>query len=322
MNTSASDAIRFYDYEPSSGDFLGEVLAGLARKPAVIPPKFFYDAEGSRLFDAICETPEYYPTRTEMRILRDNADAIAARIGPECLLVEPGSGSSEKVRLLLHALRPQAYVPMDISRDHLLAAARRVAAEHPWLDVHAACIDFTAPLTLPYRPAGVPAVAFFPGSSIGNFEPAAAVDFLRNLRDMVGKGGGLLIGVDLKKAPALLEAAYNDAAGVTAAFNRNLLTRINRELGGDFIPEQFSHRAFYNPMRGRVEMHLVSRCEQVVSLAGQHFCFAAGDSIHTESSYKYELAEFQTLARSAGFTPDGVWTDSEGLFSVHFLGAD
>jgi dimethylhistidine N-methyltransferase len=320
MNASAA-AIRFYDYEPTPADFLGEVLAGLRRKPAAIPPKFFYDAEGSRLFDAICEAPEYYPTRTEMRILSDNAGAIAECIGGECLLVEPGSGSSEKVRLLLHSLRPHAYVPMDISRDHLLAAARRVADEYPWLDVHAACVDFTAPLQLPYRPDGVRTVAFFPGSSLGNFEPGDAERFLRNLRAMVGDDGGLLIGVDLKKDNATLEAAYNDAAGVTAAFNRNLLTRINRELGGDFDVAQFHHRAFYNGMRGRVEMHLVSASDQTIHLGRERFRFTAGDSIHTENSYKYDVEQFRALARRAGFASGPVWLDDDRLFSVHFLSA-
>lgn len=314
-------AVRFYDYQPSPADFLSEVLIGLRRSPAAIPPKFFYDAEGSRLFDAICEAPEYYPTRTEMRILADNAGAIAECIGGECLLVEPGAGSSEKVRLLLHALRPHAYVPMDISGDHLLAAARRLVDEYPWLDVHAACVDFTAPLELPYRPDGVRTVAFFPGSSLGNFEPRDAERFLRNLRLMVGDDGGLLIGVDLKKDRAVLEAAYNDAAGVTAAFNRNLLQRINRELGADFDVQQFQHRALYNVMRGRVEMHLVSMRDQTVHLGRERFRFAAGDDIHTENSYKYDVEQFHTLARRAGFVPGPVWIDDQQLFSVHFLGA-
>jgi dimethylhistidine N-methyltransferase len=321
MSPAAAEAIRFYDFEPSTGDFLGEVVAGLRRRPPAIPPKFFYDAEGSRLFDAICETSEYYPTRTEMRILCDNAQAIADRIGGECLLVEPGSGSSEKVRLLLDALQPHAYMPMDISRDHLLAAARRLAAEYPWLEVHAACVDFTAPLELPYQPDGVRTVAFFPGSSLGNFEPADAERFLRNLRRMVGGEGGLLIGVDLKKDHDLLEAAYNDAAGVTAAFNLNLLNRINRELEGDFVLDDFSHRAFYNGMRGRVEMHLISRCEQQVHLGRERFRFASGDSIHTENSYKYDIDQFQALAQRSGFTPEAVWMDPGRLFSVHFLSA-
>lgn len=314
-------AVRFYDFEPSTGDFLGEVIAGLRGTPASIPPKFFYDAEGSRLFDAICEAPEYYPTRTELQILQDNAGQIADCIGGECLLVEPGSGSSEKVRLLLHTLQPHAYLPMDISRDHLLQAAHRLAAEYPWLDIHAACIDFTAPLALPYQPEGVRTVAFFPGSSLGNFEPAAAEHFLRNLRGMVGSDGGLLIGIDLKKEPSVLEAAYNDAAGVTAAFNLNLLNRINRELEGNFCVDDFTHRAFYNAMRGRIEMHLVSRCAQQVKIAGEGFTFAAGDSIHTENSYKYDVDQFRALAGRAGFNAEAVWTDTDALFSVHFLAA-
>ncbi len=320
MSSLASD-IRFYDYHPSRADFLGEVLTGLAITPASIPPKFFYDEHGSRLFDAICDTPEYYPTRTEVQLLRNNAVEIADCIGSGCVLIEPGAGSSEKVRLLLTALRPSAYVPMDISRDHLFAAARKLADEYPWLDLHAACMDFTAPLRLPYRPAGVRKVAFFPGSSIGNFEPADAELFLRNLRTLVGGRGGLLIGVDLKKDAAILDVAYNDAAGVTVAFNRNLLTRINRELGGDFAQDRFGHRAFYNGMRGRIEMHLVSRCNQTVHVGGHAFSFAAGDTIHTENSYKYDISQFHTLARRAGFEPVAVWTDPAQLFSVQFFDA-
>lgn len=321
MSSSLAAAIRFYDFQPTRADFLGEILKGLARTPASIPPKFFYDEQGSRLFDAICETPEYYVTRTEVQLLRNNAVEIADCIGPGCVLVEPGAGSSEKVRLLLKALRPTAYVPMDISRDHLFAAARKLADDYPWLDLHAACVDFTGPVDIPYRALGVRTVAFFPGSSIGNFEPADAVGFLRNLRDMVGEGGGLLIGVDLKKSPAILEMAYNDDGGVTAAFNRNLLTRINRELGGDFAEERFGHRAFYNSMRGRIEMHLVSRCNQTVHIGQQPFNFAAGDTIHTENSYKYDVDQFHVLAEQAGFQPEAVWTDPAKLFSVHFFNA-
>ncbi len=321
MTLHTAQGIRFYDHEPATEDFLGAVLAGLRRRPRSIPPKFFYDAEGSRLFDRICETPEYYPTRTEMQIMRRHAADIARHLGDECLLVEPGSGSSEKVRLLLEALRPHAYLPMDISRDHLLAAAKRLADEYPWLEIHAACVDFTHPLALPYHPDGVRAVAFFPGSSIGNFEPGDAVRFLGNIRRMVGEGGGLLIGVDLKKDPVLLESAYNDAAGVTAAFNLNLLHRINRELEADFDAGAFRHEARYDADRGRVEMHLVSECAQAVTVAGERFDFAPGESIHTENSYKYRVEEFQALAEQAGFRPEAVWTDAAGLFSVHYLAA-
>ena len=311
--------LSFYDAHPRAADLREEVLAGLRRRPRAIPPKFFYDAEGSRLFDAITETPEYYPTRTEIGILKANCAAIAARVGAACLLVEPGSGSCEKVRLLLEGLRPVAYVPLDISRDHLELASGRVAAEFPWLEVHAACADFTQLLELPFTAPDAPRVAFFPGSSIGNFDPAGAVAFLADVAALVGQGGNLLIGVDLKKDAAVLDAAYNDAQGVTAAFNLNLLARINRDLGADFDLATFRHHAFYNAALGRVEMHLLSQRRQTVHLAGESFDFEAGEGIHTENSYKYSIEEFQALARRAAFEPAEVWTDPARLFSVHLL---
>lgn len=319
MRHGAAEEIRFYDNHPAPADFYSEVIDGLARERKMIPPKFFYDAEGSRLFDAICNVPEYYPTRTEMQILRDNAADIAQYVGEDCLLVEPGSGSSEKVRLLLDSIRPSAYMPMDISKDHLIDAAQRVSAEYPWLDVHATCADFTAPLDLPYEPAQSHTVAFFPGSSIGNFEPPRAVEFLANIAAMVGPRGGLLIGVDLVKEHHILNAAYNDTRGVTAAFNRNLLVRINRELGADFDTDGFQHRAFFNAERSRIEMHLVSEVDQVVSVNSHRFAFAGSETIHTENSYKYSIEAFQALAREAGFAPVKVWTDARELFSVHYL---
>lgn len=313
--------IEFHDLHPTPADLAAEVLAGLGRRPRSIPPKFFYDAEGSRLFDAITQTPEYYPTRTELQILRTHAPEIAQRVGTGSLLVEPGGGSCAKVRILLEGLRPCAYVPMDISREHLWLAAEQVAAEFPWLEVHAACTDFTRLLELPASVPEGPRVAFFPGSSIGNFDPPAAVDFLAAVADLVGPGGFLLIGVDLKKDGALLDAAYNDAAGITAAFNLNLLARINRELGADFDLAAWSHRAFYAEDRGRIEMHLVSGRAQTVRVAGETFTFKAGESIHTENSYKYAVEEFQGFATQAGFQPEAVWTDSTKLFSVHLLRA-
>lgn len=317
----STPAVRFYDQHPAPSNFLREVTQGLAHTPRAIPPKFFYDEEGSRLFDRICETPEYYLTRTEHAILRERAGEIGERIGPDCVLIEPGSGSCEKVRLLLDAVRPSAYVPVDISGDYLRLAAETVCRDYPWLDVHAACADFTRPLTLPIRSDGRRRVAFFPGSSIGNFEPSQAVEFLGHLAAVVGPGGGLLIGVDLKKDPAILNAAYNDAEGVTAAFNLNLLTRINRELGADFDAAGFRHEAFYNAEQGRVEMHLISSRDQVVTVAGQQFEFAEGEGIHTECSYKYSVEEFQSVCVRAGFASSAVWTDPEALFSVHYLEA-
>jgi len=312
--------LTFHDLHPPSADLAAEVLAGLRRRPRAIAPKFFYDARGSALFDAITETPEYYLTRTEVAILRAHAAEIAARVGSGSLLVEPGGGSCSKVRILLECLRPCAYVPMDISREHLLAAAEQVAAEFPWLEVHATCTDFTRQLAMPEAslPEGT-RVAFFPGSSIGNFDPDAAVGFLAAVAELVGPGGFLLIGVDLKKDKAVLDAAYNDAAGVTAAFNLNLLARINRELGADFDLDAWRHRAHYDPALRRIEMHLESTRDQTVRVAGEAFAFAAGEGIHTENSYKYGIAEFQALAARAGFRREAVWTDTGGLFSVHLL---
>lgn len=317
----ADATLRFSDHHPAPADFLGEVLAGLAATPKAIPPKYFYDAAGSHLFDAICDTPEYYPTRTEKAILAANVDAIARAVGPHGCIIEPGSGSSEKIRLLLDAMKPKAYVPMEISKGHLLAASERLRRDFPWLDVHAVCVDFTDRLPVPDGAADDRIVAFFPGSSIGNFEPRQAVAFLADLRAAVGDDGGLLIGVDLKKDADILNAAYNDAAGVTAGFNLNLLARINAELGGDFDLGAFRHVAFYDAAEGRIEMHLESRRAQTVAVAGQTFAFAAGETIHTENSYKYTRAEFHALAAGAAFRPVETWTDAADLFSVHYLAA-
>ncbi|MDQ2695011.1 MAG: L-histidine N(alpha)-methyltransferase [Pseudomonadota bacterium] len=314
-------AVRFHDQHPGVASLLDEVLHGLARTPKAIPPKFFYDERGSRLFDAICELPEYYLTRTETALLRDHALEIAALAGPECLLIELGSGASKKVRLLLDALHPCVYMGVDISRDFLLAATRRLAADYPWLEVHAACADFSRALHLPCCPIGFKKLAFFPGSSIGNFEPADAAAFLAQLREALLPDGALLVGVDLKKDPALLDAAYNDAQGVTAAFNLNLLRRIRDELRARLDLDGFAHRAFYNEAAGRIEMHLASRRAQAVEVAGRRFAFAAGETLHTENSYKYAVAEFQELAAAAGYAPQRVWTDGQGLFSVHYLRA-
>ena len=314
-------AIEFHDLHPTPADFAAEVLAGLRRRPRYIPPKFFYDARGSQLFDQITALPEYYLTRAEVEVLTANAQEIARRVGTGSLLVEPGGGSCAKVRILLEGLRPCAYVPMDISREHLRAAAEQVAAEFPWLEVHASCTDFTRAMTLPDsapEPEG-PRVAFFPGSSIGNFDPEGAVGFLAAVAELVGPGGFLLIGADRKKDKAILDAAYDDAAGVTAAFNLNLLERMNRELDADFDRPAWRHRAFYDEAKGRIEMYLVSLRPQTVHVAGEAFAFEAGETIHTENSYKYGIEEFQTLAARAGFRPEAVWTDARGLFAVHLL---
>lgn len=312
-------AIHYYDEHPPEADFYREVTEGLSRRPRRIAPKFFYDQRGSELFDAICRTQDYYPTRTEQALLQQSAAEIAELIDESCLLIEPGSGNSEKVRLLLDELRPSAYLPMDISREFLYQAAESVAREYPWLEVHAACVDFTAPLTLPGSLPNDHRLFFFPGSSIGNFEPQQAESFLRNLAAVSGEQGSLLIGVDLKKDPAILDAAYNDSDGVTAAFNLNLLERMQRELDARLQADLFEHHAFYNDELGRVEMHLVSREPQVIEIGAQQFEFDKGESIHTESSYKYTVDEFIELAARAGFNSRKVWTDPDNLFSLHYF---
>jgi dimethylhistidine N-methyltransferase len=256
---------------------------------------------------------------TEIRILRRHGEEIAAHVGRDALLLELGSGSSRKIRTLLDALAPAVYMPIDISREHLMASARDLSASYPALEVHAACADYSSHFALPHSPPDLRRAAFFPGSSIGNFDPADAAAFLRRITAMVGEGGRLLIGVDLKKDRDRLEAAYNDSRGVTAAFNLNLLRRVNRELSGDFDIEAFSHRAFYNAARGRIEMHLASRIAQTATVAGRAFRFAEGETIHTENSYKFTVEEFQRLASESGFEPQCAWTDDAGLFSVHCL---
>jgi len=303
-------------------EFGREMRACLARKPRRISPKFFYDAAGSQLFDRICELPEYYPTRTELRILGECAGEIAEQIGPGAEIVEFGAGSLTKVRLLLDALEsPRRYLPIDISGEHLEAAAERLKADYPQLMVQPIAADYTMPLVLPAPlPGAGKRVGFFPGSTIGNFEPDEALAFLQLAARML-RGGGLLIGVDLVKDPSLLHAAYNDAQGVTAAFNLNLLRRANAELDTDFDVDGFAHAAFYNAPKQRIEMHLVSRRAQTVSLNGERFGFDEGETIHTEYSHKFTVDGLRGLAVKAGFRPLAVWTDPERLFSVHWLGA-
>ena len=312
------NSVSFYDFHPAQANLYDEVLRGLNQPARSIPPKFFYDERGSQLFDDICSTPEYYPTRTEISILQHHLDDISNCIGSQCILVEPGSGSSEKVRKLLDEVRPHAYVPMDISKEYLLSAAEQLAREYPWLDIHATCIDFTKTMTVPVHNNESRTVAFFPGSSIGNFEPHNAVRFLKNIANIVGPSGGLLIGVDLKKEPAVLNAAYNDIQGITAEFNLNLLHRINRELHANFDLTKFEHHAFYNETKSRIEMHLVSSERQEININGEIFRFSTGDSIHTENSYKYSVAEFELLAKQAGLKLVNLWTDADNLFSVHY----
>lgn len=319
MSPPRSAAIELHDLAPEVEDFRAAVWTGLARRPKALPCKFFYDAAGSALFDRICTLPEYYPTRTELAVLESCAAELAELAGPQRVLVEYGSGSSTKVEVLLGALDPAAYMAIDISREHLVAATDRLAQAWPGLRVVAVCADYAGTLRLPELEDSGPRLGFFPGSTIGNFTPLEAARFLSAVHRQLGPGGALLVGVDLKKDPAVLHAAYNDAAGVTAAFNLNLLARINRELDGDFDLEAFAHHAFYNATAGRVEMHLESRADQHVTVAGHRFSLAAAERIHTENSYKYTVAEFQHLATQTGFHPRRVWTDAEQLFSVHYL---
>ncbi|MCB1775169.1 MAG: L-histidine N(alpha)-methyltransferase [Gammaproteobacteria bacterium] len=285
----------------------------------MLPPKFFYDAQGSLLFDRICEQPEYYQTRTEMAILDSALPDLVRRIGAECLLVELGSGASRKVRLLLEGLHPGGYMGVDISREFLLESTELLASDYPWLEVHAACVDFSHRLDIPPVDIDRHKVAFYPGSSIGNFDREDAQRLLHDVGRLVGPGGHLLIGVDLKKDVDTLNSAYNDAAGVTAEFNLNLLRRIRRELDSDIDPETFDHYAFYNPLLGRIEMHLLSRCRQRVLIEGQAFEFERGEGIHTENSYKYTVPEFAGLAAGVGFVQEAVWRDPDDLFSVQLL---
>lgn len=314
------DDITFYDAHPGTGDLRREVINGLTKSPKTIPPKFFYDRRGSELFDAICETPEYYQTRTEMGILRDCVDELVEYIGPDCLLVELGSGASKKVRLLLEQLRPSSYLGIDISKEFLLSSTQTLALDYPWLEVHAACVDFSHGLEVPHH-CGTSSsrVAFFPGSSIGNFDPDDAIELLKRVAQMVATNGHLLIGVDLKKDIDILNAAYNDAAGITAEFNLNLLARIRNELDSDIDLDAFRHSAFYNRDRGRIEMHLVSNRSQRVRVEDKLFEFDEGETIHTENSYKYTIDEFAELAAAAGFEQQRVWTDDAKLFSVQLL---
>lgn len=315
-------AVRFFDQQPvtvADSSLRDDVLQGFAQIPKTLSPKYFYDQRGSELFEAITRQPEYYPTRTEEAILATAAGEIARLAGRDTALVELGSGASRKVRLLLEAMQPAGYLGIDISREFLLSSTQRLAADYPWLDVSAACADFSRPMTLPDSLDGLRPIAFFPGSSIGNFTPEDAGVFLRNLHRMLPATGGLLIGVDLIKDRTRLDAAYNDAAGVTAEFNLNLLRRIRRELDTDLEPDRFRHLAFFNEAQSRIEMHLVSTRDQTVRLEGRRFIFREGERLHTENSYKYSLESFRALAEDAGFRQVRVWTDAKGLFAVFYF---
>lgn len=307
--------------ESTAGTFRTDVLHGLGATKKELPCKYFYDEAGSELFDRITELEEYYPTRTELGIMRRHAAEMAGLFGPRCLLIEFGSGSSVKTRLLLDHLPDLAgYVPVDVSGDHLRRAADELSVEYPDVEVRPLCADFTRPLELPAcRRSAARRVVYFPGSTLGNFTPKEAIVLLRRTVALCGRDGGLLLGVDLQKDPRVIEAAYNDRRGVTAAFNRNVLARINRELDADFDLTQFAHRAVYDADRGRIEMHLVSRRDQVVHVGDVPFFFAAGESIHTENSHKYSFPALAALAEAGGFSVDRVWTDARHYFGVAYL---
>ena len=315
---SARTALRTAPSVETVGAFAADVVAGLSTKPKRLPPKYFYDAAGSALFERITQLSEYYPTRSELELLGKYAPAIAAQFPPGCAMVEFGSGSSRKARILLGAAASvAAYVPVDISGEYLQQDVAQVRRDFPHLAIHPVVADFTTLTKLPAEVASLPRVGFFPGSTIGNFEPHEAAVFLRHAGRMLGTGSVFVVGVDLAKAADILYRAYNDAEGVTAKFNLNLLARINRELGADFDLAAFEHHAFYNAERNRIEMHLASTRRQKVRVCGTAIDFRAGETIHTENSYKYTVESFQALAHGSGWSPLAVWTD--GLFSVHAL---
>jgi dimethylhistidine N-methyltransferase len=315
-----SRAVRRYESNEAEGAFAHDVIAGLTARPKRLSPKYFYDETGARLFEDITLLPEYYPTRAELSILRDNAAEIARLVPEGAALVEFGSGSSVKARILLSAApKIAAYVPVDISSEMLTQEADEVRRDFPNLKVLPVAADFTKPFRLPSSVAGQQLIGFFPGSTIGNFEPHEASSFLRHARQILGVGSTLIIGLDLVKDAAVLTAAYNDAAGITAKFNLNMLTRINRELDANFDLTGFCHQAFYNSERHRIEMHLASKKRQKVRVAGRLIDFRAGETIHTENSYKYTLESFAALARGSGWASSAVWTDDNKYFSVQVL---
>ncbi len=321
MNVYAPALAKAHAFDEQTSAFAGDVIEDLSQHPKRLSPKYFYDAAGSELFEQITVLPEYYPTRTELGILRSRGSEIAAIIPKGAALVEFGAGATTKVRLLLNECAFGAYVPVDISGDFLNGQADALRKDFPGLDVYPVTADFTAPFALPEQVKAMPKVGFFPGSTLGNFEPHEACAFLRSARDILGQGAQMIIGVDLEKDDRVLYDAYNDAAGITARFNLNVLVRINRELGGNFDLSAFMHRAIYNRERHRIEMHLIAKKAQAVRLLGHSFSFRPGETIHTENSYKYSLERFNALARGTGWTPRHSWTDSNGLFSVHVLAA-
>ena len=304
----------------ATSEFATDVLAGLTATPKRLPPKYFYDNAGSALFERITELPEYYPTRREIGILNDHAKDIAALMPRGAVLIEFGSGSSTKTRIVLSAAKSlAAYVPVDISAQFLHQQMTGLRREYPELALLPIAADFTRPFDLPGAVASMPRVGFFPGSTIGNFEPHEAAAFLRHAGRILGRGATFIVGVDLVKDTTVLQKAYNDSKGITAKFNLNLLLRINRELGAKFNLACFEHHAFFNRERSRIEMHLASLKRQRVKVCGECIEFRVGETIHTENSYKYSVESFRALARGAGFTPTATWTDADNYFSVHAL---
>lgn len=319
MNVHAAALAKAHRFDEQTSAFAHDAIEGLSQNPKRLAPKYFYDAAGSELFEQITVLPEYYPTRTELGILRDRAGEIASIVPKGAALVEFGAGATTKVRLLLNQCAFGAYIPVDISGDFLKAQADVLRQDFPALSVYPVTADFTASFALPDAVRDMPKVGFFPGSTLGNFEPHEASAFMRSAREILGHGAQMVIGVDLEKDERVLYDAYNDAAGVTARFNLNVMVRINRELGGNFDTGAFTHRAIYNRERHRIEMHLISKKAQTVRVLGRSFSFRPGETIHTESSYKYSLDRFTALAQGSGWTPLKSWTDAAGMFSVHVL---
>lgn len=317
-----SGVYQFFDLAPVRIDMREEVLAGLTGSNKTIAPKYFYDERGSQLFDEITHLPEYYPTRTETALYEEFSARIGEHFKGDVTLVEYGSGSSRKIRALLEGVRPSAYVPIDISGEHLETSAKALQADYAWLNVYAVCADYSGPFDLPREISRKQVMAFFPGSSIGNFTPRDAQAFLGRVRTLIGANGKLLLGVDRKKDPAVIESAYNDSQGVTAAFNLNVLAHLNRELAGNFDADNFSHVARYNAELGSLQMFLECKRSHTVELAEQTLSFAMGEQIHTENSFKYSPDEFIELAQNAGFAEEWHITDSDNKFSVFLLAAN
>ena len=322
-----STAQKFIDESVIDEVFLADVVEGLSKSQKTLPCKYFYDDKGSQLFEQICKTPEYYVTRTECQIYADYAEEMSAFIGSRALIIEPGAGSVKKIALLLEQLNaPAGFMPMDISEEILQVSSAALAQQFPLLAITPLVIDFLNEhelrqmfSTLPAHPLVGKRVIFFPGSTIGNFHPEEAQRFLKQFADHLHTGDGLLIGVDLVKKPSILEDAYNDAGGVTAGFNLNLLHRINNELAGDLDINTFHHQAIFNQKKSRIEMHIVSAEAQEIQVANQSFTFNKGESVHTENSYKYTIEMFSALAQQAGFRCENIWQDKDNLFSVGYF---